>query len=319
MSQIIAAYTAAPATSAEADAYYAEVGDHAEADTLGLSWKGPESAAEIRHRVRRLPTGWGIAITTVPGTFRSWSADHRHGLASGDPDGRAQAVTLAAQIAQVSVELADRCGWAVVRQVEVHGAPGFGDRTHAPRPDALRASLEQLAALDWAGASVTLEHCDAYVPGNIPAKGFLPLDTEITVLSELGSSIGLSLNWGRSVLELRDPNLVGSHVRTGASSGLLRLLTLSGAAARDNSYGAAWADSHLPLADGAGEYIEPASLLTVEHVAESVRVAGEGVSLGTKVAWRRDQTDPITRARAVLANHAAVVDAATHALAGVAS
>ncbi len=88
-------------------------------------------------------------------------------------------------------------------------APGYFDRTVAPDAAAFCRSLGEISAFDWDGAAVLVEHCDAQVPRQRPANGLLTLGREIDVISELaGSPIGLSLNWGRSLLELRDPDRV---------------------------------------------------------------------------------------------------------------
>jgi hypothetical protein len=314
MTNLIAAYPAAPGDPEAADRYYDHVAASAPADTLGLAWRGDTPLPDLIHRVERLPADWRIAITTVPGSFKAWNADHRHGLASPEAEGRQSAIELARQVARAAVELAQKHGRPVVSHVELLSAPGWNDRTYSPDPAALATSLEEVVGFDWAGAVVTLEHCDAYIPGQAPAKGFLSLPDEINVLSKLDGAVGLSLNWGRSVIEARDPAGALTHIALGRESGLLRLFTFSGAADAPSLLGPAWADSHLALATG--EFGDPASLLTPERVVETLTAIGPDLPLGSKVAWPAAQSDPILRARAVVANHRTIIEIAAGLFAG---
>jgi hypothetical protein len=148
------------------------------------------------------------------------------------------------------------------------------------------------------------------VEGQVPAKGFLTLEEELDVLSSLDDAVGLSLNWGRSVIEGRDVDRAMEHVRVAASSGRLRAYTFSGAAAVATDYGPAWADSHHPFAetDPPG-YGEPASLMTTEAMAPIVPYLDGCLFVAVKTNWPRQRTDPAERARAVRANFETVASA----------
>src|SRR5438034_923832 len=76
-----------------------------------------------------------------------------------------------------------------------------------PQADAFRRSLDELRAWDWRGAALSVEHCDAFVPGQAPAKGFLALGAEIDAIraSHGATPVGVAVNWGRSAIEARDP------------------------------------------------------------------------------------------------------------------
>jgi hypothetical protein len=154
----------------------------------------------------------------------------------------------------------------------VHSAPSAGS------PDSLRKSLDELLALDWDGARLLLEHCDALVPEHPPAKGFLSLEQELAVLSEL--PIGLMINWGRSALELRDPDRVVEHILLAGDQ--LEGLMFSGVTPVDGIYGKPWGDSHAPFAP-----LEPDSLLTASRAQAAVEAAGPLDLVGAKLSWKR--------------------------------
>jgi len=137
--------------------------------------------------------------------------------------------------------------------------------------------------VDWGGAQPVIEHCDAALPGQAHEKGFLSLSDEIAAIARSGTPVGLWLNWGRSAVELRDPDAVTAQIAAAAATGRLVGLSFSGAAAVDTAYGAAWADLHLPIAE-----TDPAarSLLDVPHVADALEAAGDVHRLGVKVSRR---------------------------------
>lgn len=83
-----------------------------------------------------------------------------------------------------------------------------------------------------------IEHCDAFSTTHQPEKGFLDLAAELDCLR--GTPAPLWMNWGRSAVELRDPDAVTEQLREAAGSGLLAGLSFSGAAAQDGPYGATW-------------------------------------------------------------------------------
>ena len=58
--------------------------------------------------------------------------------------------------------------------VEIQSAPR-GIATPAPDPGALQETLAVAANWDWCGASLAIEHCDAFRAGRPHAKGFCDL------------------------------------------------------------------------------------------------------------------------------------------------
>lgn len=220
-----------------------------------------------------------LAVTPVPFIMGSIGADPAYGIASTDEEGRTRAVDdlrrLAADVARINAESA-----ATVAVVMLHTAPRA---TGAVEP--LVRSLGEITALDWSGARLVIEHCDAFVPEQAPSKGFLSLDAEIAAIRAADVPVGLWLNWGRSVIELRDADAVTAQIATAADSGLLVGLAFSGAAATESPYGRPWIDAHLPIASA---YPESLSLLDDAHVADALAAAGDVEWLGIKTAKRPD-------------------------------
>ncbi|MCK2025570.1 DUF4862 family protein [Microbacterium sp. SSW1-47] len=223
--------------------------------------------------------GVPLAVTPVPFVMRRVGEDPRYGLASPDAEGRAAAVADLRRVAADVVRLRDESA-AHVAVVTLHTAPrATGDAA------ALARSLDEVTALDWSGAVLAIEHCDAHVPDRTPEKGFLPLADEIAAIRLADVPVGLWLNWGRSAIELRDADAVTAQIADAAASGLLTGLALSGAAPVESPYGYPWIDAHLPIAE-----THPASrsLLDRAHVAAALTAAGDVAWLGLKVARRPD-------------------------------
>ena len=215
-----------------------------------------------------------LALTPLPFVMRQL-ATPGYGIASRDDDGRRAAI---ADLRRVAVDVAQigENSSAHVAVVELHTAPrGVADA------DALARSLAELGELDWSGARLVIEHCDAHVPGQAPEKGFLSLHDEISAVRSSGADVGLWMNWGRSAIELRDPDAVAAQIATAADSGLLDALVLSGASERPGPYSGPWIDAHHPFAS-----IDPGSqsLLTDDRVRAAVRAAGDAPLLGIKVS-----------------------------------
>lgn len=309
MTLIIAGYTAAPADNTDATTYYKYLASVKRAGGLELSWKEHNTTHEIDGLLKIVPDDWVFTINAIPSTAQAASKNPAFGIASPDEAGRLAAVALVGRIAASVKEINQKAGRRVVLAVEIHSAPGFGDRTYVAQPEALVRSLREISAFDWSGTEVLLEHCDAFVPGQTPAKGFLTLDEELTALHRIEDNpIGISLNWGRSLLEVRDPALVGEHTKAARNSGLLRGYTLSGASGQDNPIGKAWADSHLPFSDLADPtYAEPRSLMTLDDARRVLTDAGKLSFLAVKTNWPASQKDPAERAASVIANFEAVV------------
>ena len=208
--------------------------------------------------------------------------DPNFGLASPDEDGRKVALAFMKQLREA---LADFAQWRAsqdVKFIEIHSAP-----TRIASRDAMAASLEALTQLDWSGAKLVIEHCDKYVEGQKPEKGFLSIEDEIALCGSAG--IGLTVNWGRSVVEGRTPETAVAHVEAAAKAGVLSGLMFSGAGPEETQYGYGWIDGHLPMNPD-----EPTSLMDAAAIKAAVRAAGTQERpldyLGAKVCVPKDAT-----------------------------
>jgi hypothetical protein len=267
---------------------------------LELPWTGRlHPAGEDDWLLRRLPDRWDVVLTTIVATMPALATDPRLGLASVDPEGRARAITLLARARDDVHRLADAAGRPRVLAVEVHSAPRGGSSA-----EALAESLREIAAWDWAGATVVVEHCDADGSGR-EAKGFLPVAREIRAVQDSGAPVAMSLNWGRSALELGDPDRVVEHVAAVGAAGLLDGLVLSGVAATDTTYGPAWADAHLPFAPDGGPGTAEGSLLDLDRAVAAL-AAGSPRWVAAKVGWRPSSAGVAERVEVVRATAARV-------------
>jgi len=304
MKLIVAGYTAAPADARASVSYYDRLLALPAAGGLEFAWAGAATVDKLAPIIERMPRHWVITLNDIPAVWRACADNPLFGLASPDAAGRAAAVDMQREIAAAVRTMNDRAGRRVVEAVELHAAPGFDKRMRQPEAPALAAALHEVASLDWDGCAVVLEHCDAFSSAHVPAKGFLPLAEEIDVLRAIpGLPVTLGLNWGRSMIELRDPDRVLEHVRAGVASGLLSAITFSGTAGVDNRFGAAYLDSHLPFADTIdAAYAEPSSGMTQPRVAAALRHLGDLRFVAIKTNWPAARTDPAERAASVAAN-----------------
>lgn len=268
---------------------------------LEVPWIGGIHPHDPDWFLRHAPVGAELALTALPWVMRRCAANPWYGIASPDEDGRRAAIADVRAIAH-DVRRIGRDSEAAVTVVALHTAPqGRGDR--AP----LSASLAEIAAWDWAGAELVVEHCDAAVPGQAWEKGFLPLEDELAAILDADVPVELWLNWGRSVIETRDPDAVTRQISAAAGSGRLAGLTFSGAAAVGGPYGPAWEDRHLPLAAA-----DPAamSLLDPVHVEAALAAAGLVERVGLKVSRRQSAVTAEDVVRTVSANLEALREAA---------
>ncbi|UJP40751.1 DUF4862 family protein [Cellulomonas palmilytica] len=243
---------------------------------------------------------WDLVVTAIPTVMGRLAQDARYGLASDDEDGRQAALADVATAAALARRLADAAGRTRVTALQVHSAP------RAPRAtrDALARSLDDVAALDLAGALVTIEHCDATRPGWAPEKGFLEVDDELAVLA--GRDARLTVNWGRSAIEGRSAAAPVEHVRAAASAGLLGGVMLSGATDAATAWGDPWLDGHIaPRGEDPALAASVASLLGPDEVRATLAAAdGRAAYVGVKVTTHPDVREPAGRvavARAALA------------------
>jgi Domain of unknown function (DUF4862) len=226
-----------------------------------------------------LPRHWDIVLTLIPGTMARLKNDPVFGLASADGGGRQRALEHLRAVRDAVDRLNSALGRDAVRAVEVHSAPALGQGVLSS-VQGFRNSLAEAASWDWRGARLLVEHCDAFLPGQDPAKGFMTLEQEIMAIdclpAALRARLGVLINWGRSAIEGRSVEVPLRHLEQAKQSGLLGGLIFSGVTEGDALYGN-WADSHAPF--GAP------SLLTDKEVRLCLEALGsaEDAVLGFKI------------------------------------
>lgn len=297
----VSAYITAPTDPAAEDRFFDAVAD---LDLAGLEFAlQPEGHRTLEPAWidAHVPAVRDLVVSLVP-TMTARRADvPAYGLASTDAEQRARAIDDVARARDLAHVLADRHGVRRVSAVEVHSAPGplLGSR------DAFERSLDEILGWDLAGAELLVEHCDALVPGQTPAKGFLGLDDEIALVQSFGLApdlLGMVVNWGRSAIEGRDTATPVAHTRAVADAGLLRLLVLSGATDADTAWGAAWGDMHIPpRGDHPALAASSASLLGPPEIAATLAAAGDVPRIGLKWGVRPLDADVATRLAVVTA------------------
>jgi hypothetical protein len=221
-----------------------------------------------------------LAVTPIPYVMGQVGRDAAYGIASSSDAGRQAALADLRRVADDVARLNDGSA-ASVAVVMLHTAP----RAARGSRDVLARSLDEIAAWDWRGAQLVIEHCDALVAGQEPEKGFLAVEDELAAIAQSGAPVGMWLNWGRSAIELRDADAVTDQIARVAASGSLTGLAFSGAAAVEGPYGYPWIDAHLPIRS---TFPASESLLDDEHVVAALAAAGDVAWLGLKAARRPD-------------------------------
>lgn len=223
-----------------------------------------------------VPKALDFILTPLPYVMQSLEKQPLFGLASPDAAGRLAALRLIADVRQRIRRLEDHTGRQVVRAVQLHSAPsGKADAA------SFRQSLEMIATMDWGAVELWMEHCDAVIPGQTAAKGFLHLADEVAIARDLG--LGITINWGRSVLETRRVEGALEHIHKAARAGVLRSLFLSSTAENDPLYGT-WLDNHVPLQGiGQGAWLPTRSLLNAEALRAALTAAAPAPCLGLKI------------------------------------
>lgn len=239
--------------------------------------------------LQKLPEHAQFVVTTIPGTMARLEADKGFGLASTSEAGRRSALDFVKEALEAVKRLNHQMGKPAVVALELHAAPvaSRGAATAA----ALEASLIEISSWDTDGARLVLEHCDALMPNQAPAKGFLALELEAQAVKNAndatGNPMGVVVNWGRSVIEQRRPEAAYEHIAFLRSCDLLGGVVFSGCADVDTKFGKAWADVHVPPAPDRDTYrqapqgknknqslLEPDSLLTADHIKACLQAAG---------------------------------------------
>lgn len=283
---IVGAYAATPSVDGWdpqlETAYWEGLAADPRIATFEAPWNGSLHAHDEQWLFQNLPDHVGILFTDVLRAIVSTRENPNYGLASRDTDGRALGLADAALLRDDVRRLNDQLGRRAVTGVELHSAP----RASEGDAPSLAASLSEIAAWDWDGAELLIEHCDAQVPQHEPEKGFLALIDEISGIQASGTDVGLALNWGRSVVELRDADRAVEHVIAAREANLLRTYIVSGASDRNGVFDRPWVDAHNMFRRSERHpHGDPDSLLTDERVRDIVKAAGPDITYGVKLWW----------------------------------
>ena len=301
---LLGAYAMAPSDPAAEETFYAGV---AELGVGGLELPLPlEDAPSLEPSwiARNVRPEWDLLVTCIPTVVGRLGSSPAYGLASTDEAGRGRALRDVARARELALRLADAHGRRRVVAIQVHSAPGPAGGSR----DALSRSLALILSWDLAGAQVLVEHCDALVPGQTAAKGFLSIEDEIAAVGTAGAGadrLGLRINWGRSAIEGRSPRTAVKHVQAAARAGLLRAVVFSGVADTETPWGPAWSDAHVPpRGDDPALAASLASLLGPVEITATLRAAGDVPRVALKISGRPKDADVPARlavARAALA------------------
>jgi len=230
-----------------------------------------------------IPSHWSIMLTALP-TFMILSKENPGlGLAANHEADRVIAIKIMEKVADYTRQLNHLLQRPVVSAVHFHSFPRNDNTAIRGSKHALKRSLHDLKQIDFAGAALNLEHCDAYHMGHSPEKGFLSLEDEIEVLQDVGG-YGIVLNWGRSAIEHRSAEGPLLHISMAKEANLLKGFFFSGCTSSpENTYGA-WKDTHMPpqqIVDS--PYLDQDSLLGHSEIKNTFALLASEHYLGIKV------------------------------------
>ena len=205
-------------------------------------------------------------------------------LASPSESGREKAIADIHIVFEAIKEFNNRAGRKVVTALEIHSAPRENGNS-----DSLAKSLEIINSWNWEDTKLVIEHCDAFIAGQTPEKGFISLQDEIEAINKSGAKVGILINWGRSAIEFRDADRVLEHLEIAKQSGLLRGLIFSGTSDQQGLFGYPWIDAHHPFKkDSQHKFGDPDSLLTPARAKAALDLVGDIPLLGIKMGWPND-------------------------------
>ncbi|WP_213999073.1 DUF4862 family protein [Arsukibacterium sp.] len=236
---------------------------------------------------------WDFVFTCIPGIMNALGQNPKFGIASVDEAGRQAALEFMQQACAAIAKLNAHLGRQAVAAIQIQTAPAR--HKAASSKQALMASLQTMLSWDWQGVKIVIEHCDAYVEGHAPSKGFLALADELDVLHQLNSTLppaqqlGMVINWGRSVFETRRPEGAVEHIQAAQQAGLLSGVMFSGVSDKASDYGA-WRDSHQPPRSSYKvKHGEPGSWMTEQAMHECLAACNNPAALtvlGAKIGIR---------------------------------
>jgi hypothetical protein len=198
--------------------------------------------------LNQIPSEWNNVVTVIPGIMGRVSDDSVFGLASKLEHGRSLAIELMEKVrrkikAVVSAYPNFRCN-----VVSFCSAPIT--ESGADSKVRFKQSLQEIIRWDWGEIQLVVEHCDEYRQDGSHQKGSMSLEDELMVLKDIqdqkdvDTRLGVTIDWGRSVIEGRDVKTPVEHIRIAKKVGLLRGLMFSGVS-KAGPYGV-WSDTHAP-------------------------------------------------------------------------
>ena len=245
--------------------------------------------------LNNIDPSWEFVFTCIPGIMGAIGKNPHFGIASDDESGRQEALSFMKKARDAVAKLNAHSGKHVVRAVEIQTSPNKSKASSSKA--SLQKSLSEMLSWDWQGAKLVIEHCDAYVEGQTPSKGFLTITDEVDAIKSASldseKQIGICINWGRSAIETRSTQGVVEHIKIAKDAGLLSGLMFSGASSNESDYGV-WSDSHMPSqalsADGTGE---ASSLMSPDCMNECLQLADAKklLFLGVKIGIRPRSAD----------------------------
>jgi hypothetical protein len=282
---VVGAYPASPAHKlwdpAQEKQLFELLSSNERISALEIPWLGSIHPHDDSWLIQNFPRNLQAVITSIPFVMSKVGKDANYGLASSDEIGRSEAIADIKKVLKAVDEFNNSASQSMVSVVEVHTAP-----RRVANVDALAKSLEEITSWNWSETQLVIEHCDAWVDGQSPEKGFLKLEEEIAAIQQASAPIGIFINWGRSAIELRHAGRVVEHIELAKSSGHLAGLIFSGVASVETDFGYPWIDAHLPFpTNDAFIYGEPSSLLTEGLAHRAISAAGEVSFLGIKMGW----------------------------------
>lgn len=251
---------------------------------LEIPWTGRIHPHDPDWLHQNFPTNLDAVITTIPYVMGELTKDPMYGLASPLFESRMNAVNDLRKVLASIAEFHEKTDSKAVKMVEIHTAPRkFGSSAE------LINSLHEIFSWDWQGVELAIEHCDAFVPGQLPEKGFFALEDELAAIEKSNVDIGIVINWGRSAIELRSANRVVEHIEIARAANNLRGLIFSGASSKVGLFGNPWVDAHHPFKKSdKHKFGDPDSLLTDELAQEALVAAGNLPWIGIKMGWPND-------------------------------
>lgn len=292
---VVGAYPASPAHSNWNPALEHEFFETLSTDTrvgaLELPWLGSIHPHDNSWLYRNFPHPFSAVITDIPFVMSRMSTSSNYGVASKDKSGRERALSDLREINDAIRNFNDARQRKVVSVVEIHTAPRrVGD------VNILAKSLEEIASWNWDGAALVIEHCDAWVEGQVPEKGFLSMGEELEAVRLSGADVGVFINWGRSAIELRNAERVVEHISMARESGYLKGLIFSGASDQEGIFGPAWIDAHHPFRKSERHVFgDPSSLLTEKLARSAINEAADIPWLGIKLSWLKSVDGSISQ------------------------